>query len=163
MSIYGYEEGRFDLFQLLQDLNHLLIILFLLILLVRELFPWHILVLLSIFQGFKLTVIYIPIHHEALLADVFNGMESTSLASVLIHNVLAQPIVPALQFVANDLVHLEVPFDVPVSIKPTPLIVHDDVLGGVYVAIAQVDAIVQARFYDVVVEDAPAACEDDQP
>ena len=161
MSIDGYKEGRFDLLQLLQDLKHLLIILFLLIVLVRK-FPRRILVLLGIFQGFELTVIYVSIHHEALLADIFHGMERTSLASILIHDVLAQPIVPALKLVANDLVHLEVPFDVPVSIQPAPLIVYNDVLGGINVTIAQVDAIVQAGFYDVVIEDAPAASEDDQ-
>ena len=117
--------------------------------------------LLRVFQGFELTIIYVSIHHEALLADVFHGMERTSLASILIHDVLAQPIVPALKLVADDLVHLEVPLNVPVSIQPASLIVNDDVLGGINVAIAQVNAVVQAGFNDVVIEDTSAACEDD--
>jgi len=78
------------------------------------------------------------------------------LTPILIHNVLAQPVVPRLQLIANDLIHLKVAFDVSVPIQPRPLIIDYYVLGRIYVPVAQIDPVVHATLNHVALKYTPA-------
>ena len=84
------------------------------------------------------------------------------LRAVLVHDVLAQAVVPSLQLVPNDFVHLKVPFYVAIAVESRALIVNYDVFRRVDVSIAQVDAIVHAVFYHVRLENTAAPGQYDQ-
>lgn len=138
MSVYGYEEVPFYGVKIFKQCLHLLIESPLLQISLAKFFAELKLLLLdSDLLALKLTVINVPKHHKPLLAESLDSVDSVVAAfAVLVHYILAEAIVPGLELVSNDLIHLEAAFDVTVAVEPTPLVISYDVAGGINVAVA---------------------------
>jgi hypothetical protein len=66
---------------------------------------------------FKLTIIYVAVHHKAFFAQTIYLVDRvvTTLA-ILVHNVLAEAIIPGLTLISNYLIHLEATLNVTISV-----------------------------------------------
>ena len=108
-------------------------------------------------QPLHLAVVNVSEHDEALLADALDVAVQLLKArvaafAILIHNVLAEAIVPSLQLVVSDQIHEEASLDVPIAVESTALVANDNVVARMYVAIAEVNAIVETVPDDVMLK-----------
>ena len=112
-------------------------------------------------DALEFTIINIPIHAESLLADLLYLLQHiivicvVATFAVLVHNVFAEPIVPGLQFVLDDLIVKELTFDMPVSVQTRSIVANNNVICSIDVSVAKVDSIVVAVANDVVFKFAP--------
>jgi len=138
VSVYRYEEVPFDGVKIFKQCLHLLIESPLLQISLAKFFvELKRLLLDSDLLALKLTVINVPKHHKPLLAEPLDSVDGVvATLAVLVHYILAEAIVPGLELVPYDLIHLEATFDVTVAVEPTPLVVSYYVAGGINVAVA---------------------------
>ena len=152
------EEVSFQLIKLLKKLYHFNIPFFFNLWLT---ILWSL--SLSNLNAFEFTIINVPEHNKSFSWDVLNLLNRVIPSfAVLIHDVFAKAIVPWLQFVVQNLVHQEVTFNVAISVETGALIVHYNVVAGVYIAVAEINSIVHAVPYYIVFKFAATPCQNNQ-
>lgn len=81
---------------------------------------------------------------------------------ILVHNILAQSIVPTLEFVIQHFVHLEVAFYVTVAVETTAFVIWNNIPRSINIPITKVNPIIHAPLDDVIIKYAATASEYDE-